>query len=90
MVDAVMAPVNNANCEEDVDIFLISQSNERKTSSSSSIITSSYCKYRSSLAASPLPIKKMINYGDSVIGSAVDLDQQELNIVAYISGYIVH
>lgn len=80
MVDAVMLPVRNANCLEDVDDFLLNIT--AKDSSSTSVRSVPTPEYATTVNELPQLVR------DAVTFSPSDMSTQEQNVLAYICGYI--
>ena len=88
MVDSVMAKSNVSNCEADVDTFICSLENVKKSQSTAiSIVTNS--EDESVMSSIPWSVKSILYVCTLPQEEEDGLDNQENNILAYIGGYIV-
>lgn len=75
MVDAIMVPSAGANCQEDIDTFLVTLNN---------IGTSGFAKSAVNVTHSSLPIPVSVQSVMTLPGG--DLPLEECNVLAYITG----
>ena len=89
MVDSVMAPVSNANCQEDVDEFLANLAAPHPVEpTTTEPLASPQQTVMDQLPESVRSILAVANF--SALDVVDELDHQEANVVAYIGGYMLH
>ena len=87
MVDSVMAPVNNSNCQEDVDEFLANLAAPRPLQLTSTEPCEPTVSTMQHLPESVRSLLSVANF--TPLDVVEELDHQEANVSAYIGGYII-
>lgn len=87
MVDAVLAPIKNSNCQEDVDVFLVNLAQAPKPVTSAEAAVSPQQALLNQLPESARQVVAVCSFMPTDTDES--LDHQEINVLAYIGGYIV-
>ena len=89
MVDGVMTPICNSNCQEDVDKFLVNLATTRPTPSPQGPLPAP-SRHEALLSQLPDSVRQLMSVCTFLPPEEEEsLDHQETNVVAYIAGYIM-
>ena len=88
MVDAVMVPSCNSNCQDDIDDFLLTLGSINKKKHVQPLLPSPTA-YDVMVKTLPENLKSLLKVGPFPVEETDPLSKQEKNTIAYICGYII-